>query len=102
SFIDGITLDNGAHKIVAAILAMSHQVNVNVTAEGVETYEQLALLRSEHCDEVQGFLLGRPMVSDRVGDYLAGACSVGEAEETVVCQRDCSGPGSRPTPVLFA
>jgi EAL domain-containing protein (putative c-di-GMP-specific phosphodiesterase class I) len=81
SFIDGLASDKDARAIVNAILAMSHQLNVNVTAEGVETSAQLALLRSERCDEIQGFLLGRPMHSDRVEDYLAGACSVGEAEE---------------------
>jgi diguanylate cyclase (GGDEF)-like protein/PAS domain S-box-containing protein len=82
SFIDGLTCNGGAQTIVAAILAMSHQLNVKVTAEGVETSAQLALLRSEHCDEIQGFLLGRPMRSDRIEDYLAGVCSVAEAEES--------------------
>jgi diguanylate cyclase (GGDEF)-like protein len=81
SFIDGLATDNGAQTIVAAILAMSHQLNVNVVAEGVETNAQLALLRFEHCDEIQGFLLGRPLRSDRVEDYLSGSCSVIEAEE---------------------
>jgi predicted signal transduction protein with EAL and GGDEF domain len=70
-------------------------LNVNVTAEGVETSEQLALLRSAHCDEIQGFLLGRPLRSDRVNDYLAGVCSVVEAEEMNGRRLDCSGPLSQ-------
>jgi len=96
SFIEGLTRDSGTHAIVGAILAMSHQLNVKVTAEGVETKAQLALLRSEHCDEIQGFLLGRPMSADRVGDYLAGVCSEIEAEETTVGPEYYSGPHSRP------
>jgi diguanylate cyclase (GGDEF)-like protein/PAS domain S-box-containing protein len=81
SFIDGLTSDRGAQTIVAAILAMSHQLNVNVTAEGVETRGQLALLRSEQCDEIQGFLLGRPMRSELVESYLAEAFPAGVAEK---------------------
>jgi len=81
SFIDGLTNDSGAQAIVSAILTMSHQLNVNVTAEGVETSAQLALLRSEHCDEIQGFLLGRPMRFDRVENYLADISSAAEAEK---------------------
>jgi EAL domain-containing protein (putative c-di-GMP-specific phosphodiesterase class I) len=41
-----------------------------VTAEGVETEQQLNLLRQEGCDEVQGFLLGRPMQADDVAAYI--------------------------------
>ena len=49
---------------------MGHNLNLSVTAEGVETEQQLNLLRRERCDEVQGFLLGRPMPAEDVGDYL--------------------------------
>lgn len=89
SFIDGLASDKDARAIVNAILEMSHQLNVNVTAEGVETSAQLALLRSGRCDEIQGFLLGRPIRSEKVKDYLSGVCSVVEAEEP-----DAQGPDS--------
>jgi EAL domain len=80
----------GTPDLAGGILEMSHQLNVNVTAEGVETSAQLALLRSGHCDEIQGFLLGRPMRSEKVKDYLAGVCSVVEAEEPDAHRPDCS------------
>ncbi len=70
AFVQNLTTDSGAQAIVKAILAMSHALNLDVTAEGVETRNQLALLRSAHCDEIQGFLLGRPMQSERVEAYL--------------------------------
>jgi diguanylate cyclase (GGDEF)-like protein/PAS domain S-box-containing protein len=81
SFIDDLASNKDARAIVNGIMEMSHQLNIDVTAEGVETSSQLALLRSGLCDEIQGFLLGRPMRSEKIKDYLAGACSVVEAEE---------------------
>ncbi|ARP88252.1 hypothetical protein CAL13_20080 [Bordetella genomosp. 9] len=47
--------------IVAAIVAMAHTLNMDVVAEGVETMTQLHALRSLACDQMQGYLLKRPM-----------------------------------------
>jgi diguanylate cyclase (GGDEF)-like protein/PAS domain S-box-containing protein len=75
SFVQNLAHDRGARTIVRAILAMAHQLDLLVTAEGVETDDQLALLRSADCDEVQGFLLGPPMQSHRVNAYLRTAAA---------------------------
>lgn len=80
TFVQHLTTDSGAQAIVKAILAMSHALNLEVTAEGVETRTQLALLRAAYCDEIQGFLLGRPMQSKRVDDYLSGRAEQEAAE----------------------
>jgi len=56
--------------IVRAVIALGHSLRITVTAEGVETETQLALLRSENCDQVQGFLLGRPTPSSALGALL--------------------------------
>ena len=66
SFIQAIGADAGARAIVEAILAMAHSLGLRVTAEGVETEEQLAFLRSHGCDQIQGFLLGRPMPAEQL------------------------------------
>ena len=71
AFIRDLTENDGARAIVAAILAMSHQLQLVVTAEGVETEAQLVLLRQQDCDLVQGFLLSRPIPLDQVPDFLA-------------------------------
>ncbi|PNU06240.1 bifunctional diguanylate cyclase/phosphodiesterase [Novosphingobium guangzhouense] len=49
-----------ACAIIKAVLALGHSLNVPVLAEGVETIEQLDLLRDQGCDEAQGFYFGRP------------------------------------------
>jgi diguanylate cyclase (GGDEF)-like protein len=61
---------DGARAIVGAILAMSHRLGLVVTAEGLETTAQLAMLRLYNCDLVQGHLLARPMCLEQVPGYL--------------------------------
>jgi diguanylate cyclase (GGDEF)-like protein len=60
SFIKEIGVDADAEAIVCAIMAMSKRLRLAVTAEGIETEQQLTLLRVLRCDHLQGFLLGRP------------------------------------------
>lgn len=52
--------DHSGRAIVAAIIALAHALQMEVVAEGVETEGQLRELQQLHCDQVQGFLLGRP------------------------------------------
>ena len=70
SFVQALGEDRGAQAIVEAILAMSRSLNLDVTAEGVETADQLAMLRAQACGTVQGYLLGRPMQADVVSSFL--------------------------------
>src|SRR5690606_25849305 len=60
SFMTEVERDEQAKAIVRAILALGKSLSVPVLAEGVETTEQLNVLRAEGCTEAQGFLLGRP------------------------------------------
>ncbi len=55
-------LDGGPQSaaIIRAVLALGESLDIPVLAEGVETLEQLSFLRDQGCDEVQGYLLGRP------------------------------------------
>jgi diguanylate cyclase (GGDEF)-like protein/PAS domain S-box-containing protein len=61
SFVMRLETDPGSRAIVNAIIAMSHSLNIEVVAEGVETTAQLEVLRAQGCDAFQGFLLGVPM-----------------------------------------
>lgn len=60
SFVADLPGETRAKGIVTAIIAMGHQLGLEVIAEGVETEEQLCFLKAEGCDSAQGFLLGRP------------------------------------------
>jgi EAL domain-containing protein (putative c-di-GMP-specific phosphodiesterase class I) len=49
--------------LVSTIITLAHSLSLNVVAEGVETEDQADLLRLLRCDEVQGFLFGKPVAS---------------------------------------
>ena len=54
--------------IVKAILGLGKSLRVRVTAEGVETREQLEWLRAEGCDQIQGYLISPPVPADKAMD----------------------------------
>jgi diguanylate cyclase (GGDEF)-like protein len=56
--------------IVKAVIGLGHSLGMSVTAEGVETEEQLAAVREQGCNEVQGFLFSRPLRPEAVADLL--------------------------------
>lgn len=64
SFMREVESNEQSKAIVRAILTLGRSLSVPVLAEGVETQEQLAVLRKEGCTEAQGFLLGRPGTID--------------------------------------
>ncbi|HEV7238905.1 MAG TPA: EAL domain-containing protein [Thermoanaerobaculia bacterium] len=59
-FVAEIDKSRSNRAIVSAIVAMAHGLDLAVTAEGVETEAQVEFLREQKCEEVQGFLFGRP------------------------------------------
>lgn len=65
TFVDGLPDGEQDAQIARAIIAMAHSLNLAVIAEGVETHDQLGFLREHGCDEVQGYLFGRPMPANR-------------------------------------
>jgi diguanylate cyclase (GGDEF)-like protein len=60
SFVSQLTEDSGVAAIVASIVGLGRSLSVDITAEGVETQEQVTLLRAAGCSIVQGFLFGTP------------------------------------------
>jgi diguanylate cyclase (GGDEF)-like protein len=79
AFIREITSDPDDAAISTAIIALGHALGLTVTAEGVETEDQVSLLREQGCDEIQGYFFSRPLPADRMGDLLREKRSVGRA-----------------------
>jgi diguanylate cyclase (GGDEF)-like protein/PAS domain S-box-containing protein len=60
SFVKDLDRDDSSQPVVQAIMALARALHLSVTAEGVETQAQLDILVADGCDEIQGFLLGKP------------------------------------------
>jgi diguanylate cyclase (GGDEF)-like protein/PAS domain S-box-containing protein len=71
SFISDIADNPDDREITRTIINLGHGLHYRVVAEGVETVEQSSLLREFDCDEVQGFLLGRPVAAGEIEKLLA-------------------------------
>ena len=72
SFVQALGINPSALRIVQAILAMAHSLELEVIAEGVETEGQYSILKELQCGEMQGFLFGKPMPGVKVGDIVQG------------------------------
>ena len=70
SFTTGIPGDANDCAIASTIISIAQQLNHKVIAEGVETAEQLAFLKSAGCDEVQGYLFSRPLPAEEFEEAL--------------------------------
>jgi EAL domain-containing protein (putative c-di-GMP-specific phosphodiesterase class I) len=72
SFVSDTTTDPNGSAIITAMIAMAHSLSLQVIAEGVETRDQLAFLRAQRCDAIQGFLFSRPLPAAAVMTFVRG------------------------------
>ena len=70
SFVQDVVTDAGDAAIVRAIIALGHTLHLDVVAEGVENAGQLAFLKENGCDEVQGYYLSQPVWPDALRRML--------------------------------
>jgi len=86
SFVAGLRADEGSREpgndlwaddtaIVTGTIALAHSLGLRVVAEGVETEEQLKILRRLRCDEAQGFHFSEPVTDAEFDRFLAGGLS---------------------------
>ena len=73
--------------IVTAVIAMARSLKLRVIAEGVETLEEAAFLRSRHCDEGQGYLFSRPMRAQQFATLLSTGISIPGYSRSVRAKR---------------
>jgi EAL domain-containing protein (putative c-di-GMP-specific phosphodiesterase class I) len=70
SFVNDIATDADDAAIVVSIIALAHNLQLRVIAEGVESEQQLDFLRRHHCDEIQGYFFSRPLDALAIGQML--------------------------------
>lgn len=80
SFVDGFGKQSGDEAIVQAIVDLARAVGLKTTAEGVETQQQQSLLRNLGCDDLQGFLISRPLPAAEMGRFWSGGGAAGHDE----------------------
>lgn len=66
SFISDINGNSYEKQIVKSVINLAHNMNLTVTAEGVEKVEQLEFLKNEKCDKVQGYIFSKPIPADEI------------------------------------
>jgi EAL domain-containing protein (putative c-di-GMP-specific phosphodiesterase class I) len=66
SFIRDMLVQPDCAAIVKSVIGLARDLRIGVVAEGVETADRLEYLRQTQCDEVQGYLIGRPMAAEQV------------------------------------
>ncbi len=80
SFIRDMTKNEDTRSIVRAIAALGSSLNMTTTAEGVETEEQFALVRSKGCTEAQGYLFSKPQPAAQIDELLEQIKVTGEQD----------------------
>ncbi len=71
NFVRDLSNDSNDAAIISAVISMARAMKLRVIAEGVETEEQLAFLRSQDCETIQGFLYSRPLSAEEFESLLA-------------------------------
>src|SRR5262249_51563716 len=77
SFVNDLAEGSSAIAIVRAVTSLAKSLGIVVTAEGVETREQLELVRAEGCHEAQGYLFGHPRPVNELAGVLKHRKQVG-------------------------
>ena len=76
--------DSGDAAMVKAIIGLAQNLQLSVTAEGIETREQLAFLRAHGCDTGQGYLFSRPLPARALAALLASGTEYPGLRELVL------------------
>ena len=97
SFVREVITNPESAAIIKAIIGLGKSLQIRVTAEGVETEEQLKSLRTDGCEEVQGYLLARPMPAPAIPAFLRASltAALGGAGEALAPSGQTKAPGDR-------
>ncbi|NGX95618.1 MAG: EAL domain-containing protein [Candidatus Afipia apatlaquensis] len=76
AFVMNLGRNPQSAAIIRAMIGLGHGLNISIVAEGVETQEQLSFLADEACDQVQGYLLGKPAPIETYAEWIGRTKSV--------------------------
>ncbi len=76
SFVAEIVNDQTGQLIAENIVKLAHALELKIVAEGVETVEQLNLIRAMGCDELQGYIFSRPLPDSDINQLLETQCNL--------------------------
>lgn len=93
SFVRNITTDSGDAAIARSVIALAHNLGWRAIAEGVDNAAQMAYLRAQSCDEMQGCLLTRPLEAEEVTALL----DAGRGQVSIQLPVSATGPIMAPT-----
>ena len=88
SFVRNVCTERHDAAIVRSLIVMAHNLNLKVIAEGVETAEQLAFLRDNACDAIQGFLVSHPVPAEEITPELLATAPGAAALEAIADRID--------------
>jgi len=71
SFVNDVLTDSDDAEIVNATIRLAHAMKLRVVAEGVETFEQVAFLKQNGCDEIQGYVVSKPLTPSKASELFA-------------------------------
>jgi EAL domain-containing protein (putative c-di-GMP-specific phosphodiesterase class I) len=83
SFVHDVLIDKEDAEITNAIIRLAHLLDLRVVAEGVESMEVAVFLKEMGCDEIQGYLVGKPMPPDAVKDQFGKSFDIGGAQAEI-------------------
>jgi EAL domain-containing protein (putative c-di-GMP-specific phosphodiesterase class I) len=70
SFIRDLPTNQNDKAVAGAVISLGQKLNLRVIAEGVETDEQVAFLRENNCDEMQGYHFSKPIAAQEIEELL--------------------------------
>ncbi len=85
SFINHLPDDENDKAVASAVISLGQKLNLRVIAEGVETDEQVAFLRQNNCDEMQGYHFSKPVPPPEVEKLLRGMTNEAGVREELAC-----------------
>lgn len=71
SFVDDLATDENDQAVTSAVISLGQKLNLRVLAEGVETEDQVAFLRQNNCNEMQGNYFSKPLSAEDIGELIA-------------------------------